>query len=130
MVMYSLIAIAAGATLGAWARWGLVLWLNPIAGHLPLGTLVANLVGGYFVGLSLAWFIAHPTISPEWRLFVITGLLGGLTTFSTFSAETVLLLGRQQYAYAFTTMALHLFGSLLMTTLGLMSLRGLRAAIG
>lgn len=127
---YSLFAIAAGATLGSWARWGLGLWLTPHSGHLPLGTLAANLIGGYAIGLAVAWFSTHPTISLEWRLFVITGLIGGLTTFSTFSAETVTLLGRQQYGWAFAQIALHLLGSLAMTGLGLLTVRGLRAAIG
>ncbi|WP_082648085.1 fluoride efflux transporter CrcB [Lysobacter antibioticus] len=126
--MNSLFAIATGATLGAWARWGLGIWLNPLNGNLPLGTLAANLIGGYVIGLAVAWFGSHPTISPEWRLFVITGLLGGLTTFSTFSAETVHLLGRQQYGWAFAAVALHVAGSLLMTVLGLITARGLRAA--
>ena len=129
-MMYSLIAIAAGATLGAWARWGLGLWLNPLNGNLPYGTLAANLVGGYMIGLAAAWFASHPTLSPEWRLFVITGLLGGLTTFSTFSAETVHLLGRQQYGWACAAIALHVLGSLSMTVLGLLTVRGLRAAFG
>ena len=129
-MMYSLFAIAAGATLGAWARWGLGLWLNPLHGILPVGTLAANLIGGYVIGLAAAWFGTHPTLSPEWRLFVITGLLGGLTTFSTFSAETVHLLGRQQYGWACAAIALHVAGSLTMTVLGLLTVRGLRAAFG
>lgn len=125
-----LFAIAVGATLGAWARWGLGLWLNPLNGNLPLGTLAANLIGGYVIGLALAWFGSHPALSPAWRLFIITGFLGGLTTFSTFSAETVHLLGRQQYGWAFATITLHVCGSLLMTGMGLATVRGLRAALG
>jgi fluoride exporter len=128
-VPYSLIAIAVGAALGAWLRWGLGLWLNPLNGALPLGTLAANLSGGYAIGLAVAWFGMHPGLAPEWRLFVITGLLGGLTTFSTFSAETVQLLQRQQYGWAFAAVSLHLFGSLTMTVLGMMTVRGLRAAL-
>ncbi len=126
-MMHPLLAIAAGATLGAWARWGLSLWLDPLKDTLPLGTLAANLIGGYLVGVALAWFGSHPDASPEWRLFVITGLLGGLTTFSTFSAETVLLIERQQIGWACAGIALHLAGSLSMTVLGLATVRLLRA---
>lgn len=128
-MLYSLLAIAAGATLGAWARWGLALWLNSLHGSVPMGTLAANLIGGYLVGVAVAGFGTYPGLSPEWRLFVITGLLGGLTTFSTFSAETVLLLQREQYGWAFTVIGLHLVGSLAMTVLGLMTVRGLRVAL-
>ncbi len=122
----SLMAIALGATLGAWARWGLSVWLNPLNASLPLGTLVANLSGGYAIGVAMAVFGAQPGLAPEWRLFVITGLLGGLTTFSTFSAETVTLLMRAQYGWAFATAAAHLLGSLAMTALGLWTVRGVR----
>ena len=122
-MLYSLIAIAVGATLGAWARWGLSLWLNPLHDAVPMGTLVANLVGGYLIGLAVASFAQVPQMAPEWRLFVITGLLGGLTTFSTFSAEAVDLLQRQDYAWAFGMIALHLLGSLAMTGLGLWTVR-------
>lgn len=122
----SLMAIALGATLGAWARWGLSLWLNPLNGPLPLGTLAANLVGGYGIGLAMAVFGAQPGLAPEWRLFVITGLLGGLTTFSTFSGETVALLLRAQYGWALANAAAHLLGSLAMTALGLLTVRWLR----
>src|SRR3546814_4191693 len=108
----SLFSIGTGAALGAWLRWGLGLWLNPHHATLPLGTLAANLVGGYGVGLALGWFAQTPGLSPELRLFVITGLLGGLTTFSTFSLETVQMLLRQQYAWAGATVALHVLGSL------------------
>lgn len=126
-MIYSLFAIALGATLGSWARWGLGLWLNASSGNLPLGTLVANLIGGYAIGLAVAWFSAHPILSPDLRLFVITGLLGGLTTFSTFSAETVQMLTRQQYGWAFVTIALHVLGSFAMTGLGLLTVRAMRA---
>lgn len=127
-MFYSLLAIAVGATLGSWARWGLGLWLNPLNGNLPLGTLAANVIGGYAIGLAVAWLGSNPALPLEWRLFVITGLLGGLTTFSTFSAETVHLLGRQQYGWAVLLISLHLLGSLLMTALGMFTVRGLRAA--
>ncbi|WP_206861911.1 fluoride efflux transporter CrcB [Lysobacter changpingensis] len=119
----ALFAIAIGAILGAWARWGLSVWLNPTHHAVPLGTLAANLVGGYLIGLAVAGFANAPQLAPEWRLFVITGLLGGLTTFSTFSAETVDLLQRQAYGWAFGTIALHLLGSLAMTGLGLWTVK-------
>lgn len=125
---YAFLAIGLGAALGAWARWGLSLWLNPMAGHLPLGTLAANLIGGYGVGLAVAWFDGHAGIALEWRLFAITGLLGGLTTFSTFSAEVTQQLLRQEYGWALATATLHLFGSLAMTVLGLATVRGWGAA--
>jgi CrcB protein len=128
-VINSFLAIAAGATLGAWTRWGLGLWLNPLNGNLPLGTLAANLIGSYGVGLAIAWFAAHPGLLLEWRLLVITGLLGALTTFSTFSAEVVHLAGRQQYGWALAEIALHLSGSFTMTALGLLTVRTMRAAI-
>ena len=119
----ALIAIAAGAALGAWTRWGLSLWLNPAHHAVPMGTLAANLVGGYLIGLAVAGFAQAPQLAPEWRLFVITGMLGGLTTFSTFSAETVDLLQKQAYGWAFGTIALHLLGSLAMTGLGLWTVK-------
>ncbi|KRC33984.1 MULTISPECIES: fluoride efflux transporter CrcB [unclassified Lysobacter] len=120
---YAFLAIGLGAALGAWARWGLSLWLNPAEANLPLGTLAANLIGGYGVGLAVAWFDGHAAIAPEWRLFAITGLLGGLTTFSTFSAEVTQQLLRQQYGWALAMASLHLFGSLAMTALGMASVR-------
>ena len=127
-MLYSILAVGSGAAIGAWLRWGLGLWLNPHHTVLALGTIAANLVGGYCIGLALAWFANAPGLSPEWRLFVITGLLGGLTTFSTFSAETVQLLLRQQYGWASATVAIHVVGSFSMTILGLYTLRAIRAA--
>lgn len=119
MTFYAFIAIGLGAAIGAWLRWGLGMWLNPITPELPMGTLTANLIGGYLVGLAVAFFMQNANLSPEWRLFVITGFLGGLTTFSTFSAETVTLLMRGQYAWGTAIIAAHLGGSLLMTVLGM-----------
>ncbi|BCK87278.1 putative fluoride ion transporter CrcB [Sideroxyarcus emersonii] len=119
MTLYAFFAIGLGAAIGAWLRWGLGLLLNPLLPELPLGTLAANLIGGYLVGLAVAFFMHYPNLSPEWRLFAITGFLGGLTTFSTFSAETVTLLMRGQYAWGTTIIAAHLGGSLLMTILGM-----------
>lgn len=106
------LAVGGGAALGAWLRWGLSLWLTRLHLHINLGTAVANLAGGYLVGLALAFFAQHPSLPPAWRLFAITGFLGGLTTFSTFSGESVLLLGRGQYGWALAHTALHLCGSL------------------
>ncbi|HYD79383.1 MAG TPA: fluoride efflux transporter CrcB [Paucimonas sp.] len=108
----SWLAVGLGAMLGAWLRWGLGIWGNELHTHLPFGTLVANLAGGYLVGLAVAFFHAHPAVSPEWRLFLITGFLGGLTTFSSFSAESVLLLQRGEYLCAFGHTLLHLAGSI------------------
>ena len=93
---------------------------------MPLGTLAANVAGGYLVGIALGWIMFRPGVAPEWRLFLVTGLLGGLTTFSTFSAEIVQQLTRQQYGAALLGVALHLFGSLLLTALGLYTYRLLR----
>jgi CrcB protein len=126
MNFYPFIAIGLGAAIGAWLRWGLGLWLNPALPELPPGTLTANLVGGYLIGLAVAFFMQHPGLSPEWRLFIITGFLGGLTTFSTFSAETVTLLLRGQYAWGTAIIATHLGGSLLMTILGLQTFKWLQ----
>lgn len=116
--MLSVLAICIGACLGALARWGLGLWLNPGA-VLPLGTLAANLVGGYLVGVTVAVFQALPHLDPAWRLAIVTGFLGALTTFSSFSAEVVGMLGQQRYLLGFGTAALHLFGSLLLTVAGI-----------
>lgn len=127
-MLISLFAIGLGAALGAWLRWGLGLWLNLAVPELPLGTLSANLVGGYLIGLAIAFFAQYPGISPEWRLFIITGFLGGLTTFSTFSAETVTLLLRGQYAWSIGIIAAHLGGSLLMTVMGIQTFKWLQGA--
>ncbi|WP_037061071.1 fluoride efflux transporter CrcB [Pseudoxanthomonas suwonensis] len=122
----SFIAVGAGAAIGAWMRWGLSVWLNPARAPVPLGTLAANLVGGYAIGLAMGFITSRPGLAPEWRLFLVTGLLGGLTTFSTFSAEIVQQLLRQQYGSAVLGVALHLGGSLLLTALGLYTWRVLR----
>ena len=116
--MLAVIAICIGASLGALARWGLGLWLNPFA-LLPLGTLAANLLGGYLVGMCVAVFGALPQLDPVWRLALVTGFLGALTTFSSFSAEVVAMLMHQRYALALGTAALHLLGSLLLTVAGI-----------
>ena len=119
----ALFAVAMGAALGAWLRWWLGAHLNPINPNFPLGTWASNLLGGYLVGIAVALFAQQPSISYETRLFVVTGFLGGLTTFSTFSAETVSLLMRAQYVWGMINAGAHLFGSLLMTALGMATVR-------
>ena len=116
--MWSVVAICIGASLGAVLRWGLGLWLSPGA-LVPWGTLAANLLGGYLVGLVIAVFQAAPHLDPVWRLALVTGFLGALTTFSSFSAEVVGMLGQQRYLLACGTAAMHLFGSLLLTVAGM-----------
>ena len=117
--MLQVIAICVGASFGALVRWGLGLWLNTSAAWMPWGTLAANLIGGYLVGVCVAVFNNLPELDPVWRLALVTGFLGALTTFSSFSAEVVGMLQLQRYALAAGTAALHLFGSLILTILGL-----------
>lgn len=124
----SLFAIGTGAALGAWLRWFLGLWLNPIFPTIPLGTLAANLLGGLLVGMAVTVFHINVDLPPEARLFAITGFLGGLTTFSTFSAEVVALIQRSEYLMAAGAASIHLFGSLLMTGLGIWAIQRLAAA--
>ncbi len=118
-------AIGVGASCGAWLRWWLGLRLKPLFPTVPLGTLASNLLGGYLVGLAVALFAQNEGLSPEWRLLAITGFLGGLTTFSTFSAEVVTLLSRGQISWAMTTAAAHLIGSLSLTALGIATVRAM-----
>lgn len=120
------LAVGVGAALGAWLRWGLGFILNSLLPVLPLGTLAANLVGGYLIGLAMGVFALSATISPEARLLITTGFLGGLTTFSTFSAEAVTLIARGQYGWATTHVLLHVAGSLIMTALGVITIQMLR----
>lgn len=117
--MISVIAISIGAALGALLRWVLGTHLNALFPSLPLGTLVANLLGGYLIGVAMALFASHPALPPEWRLFVVTGFLGGLTTFSTFSAEVVQPLMEGRTGWALATIAVHVVGSVGMTLLGI-----------
>ncbi len=116
--MVPVLAICIGACLGALARWGLGLWLNP-GGLIPWGTLAANLVGGYLVGVCVAVFQAMPELDPVWRLALVTGFLGALTTFSSFSAEVVGLMLQQRYALSLGVASLHLVGSLALTAVGI-----------
>lgn len=115
----SIVAIFVGAGLGAVLRWFLGLALNAFVPAMPLGTLAANLLGGFVIGAALGVFGQFQSLPPEIRLFVTTGFCGGLTTFSTFSAETVTLLLRQQYAWTAAIVGAHLVGSLLMTLAGI-----------
>jgi CrcB protein len=119
-------AVGIGAALGAWLRWGLGVWLNPVFTALPLGTLAANLVGGYLMGLAMGLFALESSASPEMRLFITTGFLGGLTTFSAFSAEAVHLLSRGEYGWALAHILSHVIGSLVMTGLGVLTVQLLR----
>lgn len=125
MGIYAFFAVGVGAALGAWLRWGLGTLLNPLVPSLPFGTLAANLLGGYLVGVAVAVFAQHPGLAPEARLLIITGFLGGLTTFSTFSAEAVHLLTRGEYAWAAGHIGAHLAGSLAMTILGMGTVKAL-----
>jgi fluoride exporter len=118
--MLPIIAICIGASVGALARWGLGLWLTP-GGLMPWGTLAANLIGGYLIGVCFAVFQTMPQLDPMWRLLLVTGFLGGLTTFSTFSAEVVGFLMAERYALALGTATAHVAGSLLMTVAGIKS---------
>jgi len=123
MSVTGFVAVGAGAAIGAWARWGLSLWLNPRNAQFPYGTLAANLIGGYLVGLAVAYFSQVSDINVTARLFVITGFLGGLTTFSTYSAEVVSLLQRGEPGWALAVAAGHLAGSLILTALGFLTYR-------
>ena len=125
--MLTVLAISIGASLGALARWSLSLWLTP-GGIIPWGTLAANLIGGYLIGVCIAAFQAMPHLDPVWRLALVTGFLGGLTTFSSFSAEVVTFLIDARYGLAAVTATLHVLGSLLMTVAGLKSAMLLIAA--
>jgi CrcB protein len=122
----SLLAICAGACLGALLRWVLGNGLNALFPTIPPGTLVANLVGGYLVGVAVGLFAHHDQLPAEWRLFVITGFLGSLTTFSTFSAEVIALVQQGRWTWAAAAIGAHLFGSLLMTLAGLASVEAVR----
>jgi len=115
----AVLAICIGACIGALARWQLSIWLNTQEAFLPWGTLAANLIGGYLVGCCVAFFQTQPDLDPAWRLLLVTGFLGALTTFSSFSAEVVAMLSEGRIGIAIATAGLHLIGSLLMTLAGL-----------
>ena len=120
-MLQSVLAVGLGAALGALLRWGLGLWLNASSPLMPMGTLAANLIGAYLVGVAVVVLAQQPELSPAWRLFIITGLLGGLTTFSTFSAEVVVMLQAGRLLPALATTGAHLVGSLLLTLAGIAS---------
>jgi fluoride exporter len=119
-------AVGLGAAIGAVLRWQLGIWLNHLYPTVPPGTLAANLIGGYLVGVAVAFFAQQPDVPPQWRLFIITGFLGGLTTFSAFSAEVVALLQHGRMLAACGAIGAHLAGSLVATVLGLLTVQALR----
>jgi len=119
----ALLAIGIGAVIGAWLRWGLAYWLNARWPMLPLGTLVANLAGGYLIGVAIALFGMHPAVPPFWRLMVVTGFLGSLTTFSTFSAESLVMLQSGSWRAAAIHSTLHLLGSVAAAAAGIATIR-------
>jgi CrcB protein len=119
------LAVFVGAGCGALLRWWLGSWLNPVFPTIPLGTVAANLIGGLLIGVASSVFAHNAALAPEWRLFVVTGFLGGLTTFSTFSVEVVTLIGRHEYGWAAGAAGLHLVGSLSLTALGILAANAL-----
>jgi CrcB protein len=122
-----ILAVGAGAAIGAWLRWWLGILLNPLFPTLPLGTLAANLVGGLLMGFAMELLTRHAIVMPEARLLITTGFLGGLTTFSTFSAEIVTLLLRKEYLWGSIAVASHVVGSVAATILGMLLVRALYA---
>ncbi len=124
----SVAAVCVGGSVGCLLRWCLGVWFSGTGSVVPLGTLTANLLGGYMVGIAVAFFALNSTLAPEWRLLIVTGFCGGLTTFSSFSAEVVLMLRQERVLWAFSTVALHLGGSLLMTFAGFATVAGLKGS--
>ena len=122
-MIYSILSIFIGAGLGALLRWVLSLGLNAVFPAIPLGTFAANMLGGYLIGVAAVFFSFKAGLPPEWRLFVITGFIGGLTTFSTFSAEVVTSLAQGQLGWAIAEAGMHLFGSFALTALGMWTAR-------
>jgi CrcB protein len=125
-MLSSMLAISLGAALGALARWALGLWLNAWFPAIPPGTLAVNLIGGYLVGLALPLLLAHPEVPPHWRLFIVTGFLGGLTTFSAFSLEVALLMQQGRLLMAGAAIGAHVIGSLAMTLAGFATVEAAR----
>ena len=119
MSVFSVMAVVGGAGCGALLRWWLGGLLNPVFPTIPLGTVAANLIGGLLVGVASAFLTHNTGLPPEWRLLIVTGFLGGLTTFSTFSVEVVTLIGRQEYGWALGAAGVHLAGSLALTAIGI-----------
>lgn len=127
-MLQGFLAVGIGAVLGAWLRWWLGNWFNSATPNLPAGTLIANLAGGYLIGIAVQYFSTRSGLPPELRLFCVTGFLGALTTFSTFSAESIGLLSRGEFGWAFAHSAIHLFGSLIATFAGIATLRMIQGA--
>lgn len=127
-MILSIVAISLGAALGALLRWVLSVRLNALFPFVPPGTLAANLIGGYLIGLAVGFFALHPEVPVQWRLFIVTGFLGGLTTFSTFSAEVVARLAEGRVGWALSTVAIHVLGSVAMTLLGIGTVTLLRSS--
>jgi len=125
-MLLAVVAIAVGAAVGALLRWVLGLGLNALLPALPPGTLAANLIGAYIIGLAVAYFAGNPALPPHWRLLIITGFCGGLTTFSTFSAELVALIQQQRLGWVAATILVHVGGSVAMTLLGIATYAGFR----
>jgi CrcB protein len=121
----SIAAVGVGAAVGAWLRWGLSFAFNPVFPTIPLGTLAANLVGGLLMGIAMELITRHTLLAPETRLLVTTGFLGGLTTFSTFSAEVTTLLVRREWIWSVLTIGLHVVGSVALTMIGILAARAL-----
>lgn len=126
-MLNSILAISAGASAGAVLRWLLGISLNTMFPTIPPGTLAANLIGGFFIGLALPVFANYPGIAPEWRLLVVTGFLGSLTTFSTFSAEVTILIQQGRWLWAAGSIGIHVLGSLGMTILGLATVSAVKS---
>lgn len=122
----SVVAVCVGGSVGCLLRWVLSLWLNSQPTAVPMGTLAANLIGAYIVGVAVAFFALNKSLEPAWRFLLITGFCGGLTTFSSFSAEVVLLLRQDRVMWALVTVGLNLFGSLLLTFGGIATVVGLK----
>jgi fluoride exporter len=118
-MLNSILAISLGASLGAILRWVLGLVLDSMSVAITMGTLAANLIGGFLIGVAMAFFSAHTELSPQWRLLIITGFLGGLTTFSSFSSELTSMIQEGRLSIALITVMLHVVGSILMTFLGI-----------
>ena len=116
--MSQLLAIMAGGAVGCVIRWFFGVKLNSIFPSLPPGTLVVNLLGAFIIGAAVAYFLRHPHLDPSWKLLIVTGLCGGLTTFSTFSVEVFTLLQARNYTWAFISVLVHVAGSVLMTAAG------------
>ena len=116
----SLLSIALGSVIGAWLRWGISLRFNSVFENIPFGTVIVNLICAFIIGLAVSFF-SNSSISPNYKLFVVTGFCGALTTFSTFSVEIVALLQASKFEYAISTIAIHVIGSLIFTVLGILS---------